>query len=216
MIIKQNKIPTLYIQLKTSTVGTHTTNTRTRSLLGVRFFFFIRSDLCEKMGRKMEYLAMKTDHPAPTQSMNSDMNELKIAAKRLINDATKVGGLGFGTSFLEWVSSFAAIGEFGKWVTFIAVVLRLFFPRYFPDWLEMPGSLILLLVVAPNFFAHTLRENWVGVFICLIIGCYLLQEHIRASGGFRNSFTQTNGISNTLGIILLLVYPIWALVVDFI
>ncbi|KAF5958185.1 hypothetical protein HYC85_005410 [Camellia sinensis] len=102
------------------------------------------------MGRKMEYLAMKTDHPAPTQSMNSDMNELKIAAKRLINDATKVGGLGFGTSFLEWVSSFAAIlpsvlfnflrGEFGKWVTFIAVVLRLFFPRYFPDWLEMPGS----------------------------------------------------------------------------
>ncbi|CAL5371135.1 unnamed protein product [Camellia sinensis] len=212
----------------------------------------IRSDLCEKMGRKMEYLAMKTDHPAPTQSMNSDMNELKIAAKRLINDATKVGGLGFGTSFLEWVSSFAAIyllildrtnwrtnmltsllvpyiffslpsalfnflrGEFGKWVTFIAVVLRLFFPRYFPDWLEMPGSLILLLVVAPNFFAHTLRENWVGVLICLIIGCYLLQEHIRASGGFRNSFTQTNGISNTLGIILLLVYPIWALVVDFI
>lgn len=76
----------------------------------------------------------------------------------------------------------------------------------------MPGSLILLLVVAPNLFAHTFRDSWVGTVICLLIGCYLLQEHIRASGGFRNSFTQSNGISNTVGIILLLVYPIWALV----
>ncbi|XP_057498418.1 cold-regulated 413 plasma membrane protein 2-like [Actinidia eriantha] len=202
------------------------------------------------MGR-MDYLAMKTD-PAAAELINSDINELKIAAKRLFNHATKLGGLGFGTSFLKWVASFAAIyllildrtnwrtnmltsllvpyiffslptvlfsffrGEFGKWVTFIAVVLRLFFPRHFPDWLEMPGSLILLLVVAPSFFAHTLKDSLVGVFICLIIGCYLLQEHIRASGGFRNSFTQTNGISNTLGIILLLVYPVWALVIHFI
>lgn len=79
------------------------------------------------------------------------------------------------------------------------------------DWLEMPGSLILLLVVAPNIFAHTLRDSWIGTAICLLIGCYLLQEHIRASGGFRNSFTQSNGISNTVGIVLLLVYPIWAL-----
>ena len=83
------------------------------------------------------------------------------------------------------------------------------------DWLEMPGSLILLLVVAPNFFAHTLRGSLIGTVICLLIGCYLLQEHIRASGGFRNSFTRSHGISNTLGIILLLVYPVWALVVHF-
>ncbi|CAI9780736.1 unnamed protein product [Fraxinus pennsylvanica] len=103
-------------------------------------------------------------------------------------------------------------GEVGKWIAIIAVVLRLFFPQHFPDWLEMPGSLILLLVVAPNFFAHTLRDDLVGVAICLAIGCYLLQEHIRASGGFRNSFTKSRGISNTVGIILLLVYPIWALV----
>ncbi|MCD7472239.1 60S ribosomal protein L34 [Datura stramonium] len=56
----------------------------------------------------------------------------------------------------------------------------------------MPGSLILLLVVAPNLFAHTFRDSWVGTVVCLLIGCYLLQEHIRASGGFRNSFTQSN------------------------
>ncbi|KAH7852830.1 hypothetical protein Vadar_029794 [Vaccinium darrowii] len=205
------------------------------------------------MGRRsMGFLALKTD-PAAAEMIDSDINELKIAAKRLISHATKLGGLGFGTSFLKWVASFAAIyllildrtnwktniltsllipyiffslpsvlfnflrGEVGKWIAFIAVVLRLFFPRHFPDWLEMPGSLILLLVVAPSFFADTLKDsNWVGVIVCLIIGCYLLQEHIRVSGGFRNSFTQPHGISNTVGIILLLVYPVWALVLNFI
>lgn len=83
------------------------------------------------------------------------------------------------------------------------------------DWLEMPGSLILLLMVAPDFFAHTLRDSWIGILICLLIGCYLLQEHIRATGGFRNSFTQAHGVSNTMGIVLLLVYPVWALVLHF-
>ncbi|QHO19146.1 Cold-regulated 413 plasma membrane protein [Arachis hypogaea] len=104
-------------------------------------------------------------------------------------------------------------GEIGKWIASIAVVLRLFFPRHFPDWLELPGSMILLLVVAPDFFAIKMRNNWVGLAIDLAVGCYLLQEHIRASGGFRNSFTQKHGISNTLGILLLLVYPTWALVI---
>ncbi|KAE9466926.1 hypothetical protein C3L33_01173, partial [Rhododendron williamsianum] len=227
------------------------------------------------MGRRsMGFLA----DPADAEMIDSDINELKIAAKRLISHATKLGGLGFGTSFLKWVASFAAIctGYFrklasgesrqtlvqatnpgfllqllvdtgsyklenqysdftssplyflqpsfgvvqflkvGKWIAFIAVVLRLFFPRHFPDWLEMPGSLILLLVVAPSFFADTLKDSWVGVAICLIIGCYLLQEHIRVSGGFRNSFTQPHGVSNTVGIILLLVYPLWALVLKFV
>ncbi|KAF2295113.1 hypothetical protein GH714_031558 [Hevea brasiliensis] len=230
------------------------------------------------MGR-MEYLKMSTDQ-VPADLIKSDLNELKVAAKRLINDATRLGGLGFGTFsqmgcffcchiypffFVSSVHHLATHslrlthpnaypkryllildrtnwrtnmltsllvpyiffslpsvifnflrGEVGKWIAFIAVVLRLFFPRHFPDWLEMPGSLILLLVVAPSFFAHTLKDSWVGVLICLLIGCYLLQEHIRASGGFRNSFTQSHGISNTVGIILLLVYPVWALVLHFI
>ncbi|URE22900.1 Cold acclimation protein [Musa troglodytarum] len=106
-------------------------------------------------------------------------------------------------------------GEVGKWIALIAIVLRLFFPRHFPDWLEMPAAFILLVVVAPGFFAHTVRNGHAGVFVCLAIGCYLLQEHIRASGGFRNSFTKSHGISNSIGIILLLVYPIWRLVVHF-
>ncbi|KAI5665856.1 hypothetical protein M9H77_15709 [Catharanthus roseus] len=206
------------------------------------------------MGRRsVDLLAMKTDEGQVTAEMiNSDINDLKVAAKKLMSHASKMGGLGFGTSFLKWIASFAAIyllildrtnwrtnmltsllvpyiffslpaalfhflrGEFGKWIAFIAVILRLFFPRHFPDWLEMPGSLILLLVVSPGFFSHTLKDSWAGTVICLLVGCYLLQEHIRASGGFRNSFTQSHGISNTLGIILLLVYPIWAIVVHFV
>ncbi|XP_073024061.1 cold-regulated 413 plasma membrane protein 2-like [Primulina eburnea] len=103
-------------------------------------------------------------------------------------------------------------GEVGKWIAFIAVILRLFFPRRFPDWLELPASLILIIVVAPSLFADVVKGHWVGLVICLIIGCYLLQEHIRASGGFRNSFTRGNGISNSIGILLLFIYPVWALV----
>ncbi|RWW67953.1 hypothetical protein BHE74_00024561 [Ensete ventricosum] len=120
-------------------------------------------------------------------------------------------------------------GEFGKWIALIAVILRLFFPRRFPvnsklalclacdfaDWLEMPGALILLLVVSPGFFASTVRDSLIGVIICLAIGCYLLHEHIQASGGFRNSFTKTHGVSNSIGIILLLVYPICHLFLHF-
>ncbi|KAF7828786.1 cold-regulated 413 plasma membrane protein 2-like [Senna tora] len=163
------------------------------------------------MGR-MDYMGVK----AESSLVDSDMNELKLAAKKLINDAVKLGGLRAGTSFIRWLASFAAIGEVGKWIAFTAVVLRLFFPRHFPDWLEMPGSLILLLVAAPNFIAVTLRHSWVAIVLNLIIGCYLLQEHIRASGGFRNSFTQTHGISNTIGILLLFVYPVWSLVIHFV
>ncbi|KAF2295122.1 hypothetical protein GH714_031597 [Hevea brasiliensis] len=59
------------------------------------------------MGR-MEYLKMSTDQ-VQADLIKSDLNELKVAAKRLINDATRLGGLGFGTSFLKWVASFAAI-----------------------------------------------------------------------------------------------------------
>ncbi|XP_020276377.1 cold-regulated 413 plasma membrane protein 2-like [Asparagus officinalis] len=105
-------------------------------------------------------------------------------------------------------------GEVGNWIAFVAVVLHLFFPRHFPDWLEMPASLILLVVVAPGFFATTIRDDVVGVIICLVIACFLLQEHIRASGGFRKSFTQSKGVSNTIGIILIMVYPVWGLLLS--
>ncbi|ONK74609.1 uncharacterized protein A4U43_C03F8250 [Asparagus officinalis] len=200
---------------------------------------------------KMGYLKMKTDEIS-SDLIESDLRELGIAATKLANHALVLGsGLGFGTTFLKFLASLAAIyllildrtnwktnmltsllipyiflslptvifsllrGEVGKWIAFIAVVIRLFFPRHFPDWLEMPGSLLLLLVVSPSFLADTVRGGIIGVIICLIIACYLLQEHIRASGGFRNSFTQSKGVSNTIGIVLIMVYPVWRLVIYF-
>ncbi|KAA3463335.1 cold-regulated 413 plasma membrane protein 2-like protein [Gossypium australe] len=197
----------------------------------------------------MSYLAMRTKQEA-TYQLSSDYKELVFAAKKLANHAIKLGSLGFGVSFLEWIASFAAIyllildrthwktnilttllipyiflslpgilfsafrGDIGKWIAFVAVVLRLFFPRHFPDWLELPAALVLLIVVAPSLFSSTLRSSLVGVIICLAIACYLLQQHVRASGGFRNSFTKAHGVSNTVGIILLLVYPAWALLIE--
>ncbi|TMW94130.1 hypothetical protein EJD97_010724 [Solanum chilense] len=204
------------------------------------------------MGMKKSYLAMKTESSIGSDVIDSDLKEIGIAAKKLANHAIMLGGIGFGTSFLKWIASFAAIyllildrtnwrsnilttllipyiflsfpsllfglfrGDFGKWLSLIAVITRLFFPKHFPDWLEAPAALVLLMVVSPSFLADTIRDNWIGTFICLVIGCYLLQEHIRASGGFRNSFTKAHGISNTIGIILLLVYPVWALILHFV
>ncbi|WVZ01933.1 hypothetical protein V8G54_022739 [Vigna mungo] len=162
---------------------------------------------------------MGFEEEAVVQLINSDFRDLSVAANQLANHVVKLGGIGFGASFFGLIAAIAAMGEIGKWIAVIAVVLRLFIPRHFPgmivtaDWLELPGALILLIVVAPSLFANTFRNNIVGVVVCLIIACYLLQEHIRASGGFRNSFTKAHGISNSIGIILLLVYPIWALVV---
>ncbi|CAL9228248.1 unnamed protein product [Arabidopsis halleri] len=198
------------------------------------------------MGR-VEFLAMKTEEENKANLINSDLNEFVAAAKKLVKDVGMLGGLGFGTSFLQWAASISAIyllildrtnwrtkmlttllvpyiffslpsvifhffsGDFGKWIALIAITVRLFFPKEFPDWLEIPAGLILLIVVAPSLIAWTLRESWVGAVICLVIACYLFHEHIKASGGFKNSFTQKNGISNTIGIVALLVYPVWTI-----
>ncbi|KAL6211617.1 hypothetical protein ACLB2K_012959 [Fragaria x ananassa] len=195
------------------------------------------------------YLRMKTGSVA-NDLINADFKDLAAAAKKLATHAVHLGSLGFGTTFLEWVASFAAIyllvldrtnwktniltgllipyiffslpslifsifrGEIGSWIAFVAVILRLFFPKRFPEWAELPAALILLMVVAPSLIATTVRDDWIGVAICLVIAAYLLQEHIRASGGFRNAFTQPHGVSNTVGIICLFVYPVWALVLD--
>ncbi|XP_021731665.1 cold-regulated 413 plasma membrane protein 2-like [Chenopodium quinoa] len=200
--------------------------------------------------KQMDYLKMKTEDEFPSNQLSSDLKEVHNAAKKLASDVIRLGGLGFGTSFLQWIASFSAIyllvldrtnwkteiltgllvpyiffslpgilfnllrGEVGMWIAFVTIILRVFFPQRFPDWLELPGSVIIIIVVAPSLLASYVRGGWIGAAICLAIGCYLLQEHIRASGGFRNSFTRANGVSNTVGIILLLVYPIWFLIVN--
>nr|XP_018683007.1 PREDICTED: cold-regulated 413 plasma membrane protein 2-like isoform X2 [Musa acuminata subsp. malaccensis] len=197
------------------------------------------AEMAEEM--RSGYLRMKTDDYASVGGgggddlIRSDLQELGVAGRKLANHALMVVGgyllildrtnwrtnmltsLLIPYIFLSLPSVLFSLlrGEFGKWVASIAVILRLFFPRHFPDWLEMPGALILLLVVSPGFFASTVRDSLIGVITCLAIGCYLLHEHIQASGGFRNSFTKSHGVSNSIGIILLLVYPIWHLFLHF-
>ncbi|TVU44829.1 hypothetical protein EJB05_04289, partial [Eragrostis curvula] len=106
-------------------------------------------------------------------------------------------------------------GEIGRWIAIIAVVLRLFYPRHFPEWLELPGAISLLVAAAPNLVAYTFRADLLGELVCLIIGCNLLQEHIRASGGIKAAFKKGKHVSNTMGILLLFIYPVWALVLGF-
>ncbi|KAK6159424.1 hypothetical protein DH2020_006738 [Rehmannia glutinosa] len=52
---------------------------------------------------------MKTDSEAASELIGSDLKEVGHAVKKLANHAIKLGGLGFGTSFLKWVASFAAM-----------------------------------------------------------------------------------------------------------
>lgn len=53
-------------------------------------------------------MALNSD-PLMEELINSDINELKIAATRLLEHATKLGGKGLGTSFFKWLASFAAM-----------------------------------------------------------------------------------------------------------
>ena len=52
---------------------------------------------------------MKTEDEISTDQISTDFNEIANAAKKLASDAIKLGGLGFGTTFLQWVSSFSAM-----------------------------------------------------------------------------------------------------------
>ncbi|KAG9148185.1 hypothetical protein Leryth_014101 [Lithospermum erythrorhizon] len=61
----------------------------------------------------------------------------------------------------------------GETLVNVAVILRLFFPKHFPDWLELPAALILLIAVAPSLVVYELRGTLIGLLICLGIGCYL-------------------------------------------
>ncbi|KAK2996547.1 hypothetical protein RJ639_025719 [Escallonia herrerae] len=214
---------------------------------------------------KKNYVGRKSESAVLSELLGSDLKEVAHAAKRFASHAIKLGSLGFGTSFLEWIACFAAIigshklenehaygtanplhlpessfltvqlvqcyassshdvFQVGYWIKALVhssclqvvhITLVLENLVAFTDWLDMPAALILIIVVAPSLLADTLRDSILSAVICLIIGGYLLQEHIRASGGFRNSFTKSHGISNSVGIILLLVYPVWALVLYF-
>ncbi|KAJ7550971.1 hypothetical protein O6H91_07G127100 [Diphasiastrum complanatum] len=100
-------------------------------------------------------------------------------------------------------------GEIGKWIAFVAVVIRLFFPNLVRDKFELPAAIVILLVTLPSLIANQFRDSIFAIIVSLIIGAYLLHQHIQATGGFRNAFAAKRGIPITIGILLLFVSPLW-------
>ncbi|KAL2613623.1 hypothetical protein R1flu_025315 [Riccia fluitans] len=109
-------------------------------------------------------------------------------------------------------------GDIGLWLAFIAVVMRLFFPEHISgnvkEHLELPACLILLVVTAPDMLLKV-RFTWIGETISLLIGCYLLYDHINAAGGFRQAFA-ARGAPISIGILLLFVAPIFQIILPII
>jgi hypothetical protein len=101
-------------------------------------------------------------------------------------------------------------GDIGKWIAFIAVVIRLFFASQFSQTihgdLELPAAFILLIVVAPSVIVDV-RGTVISSIVCLIIGTYLLVQHIKNAGGFKAAFGETRGVAHTVGILLLFIPP---------
>lgn len=63
------------------------------------------------MGKIEKYLAMKTDN-SDLDQIGSDLNELGLAARNLASHAVHLAGglgLGFGSVFLQWLASLAAM-----------------------------------------------------------------------------------------------------------
>ncbi|CAN6544194.1 unnamed protein product [Malus baccata var. baccata] len=179
------------------------------------------------MAINQSYLKMMTESDA-ADLISNDFKVLSAAAKKLAGHAVRLGSLGFGTSFLKWVASFAAmyvicllVLDWTLWFMLsvdlgsnkleIEHSYRAIDPLHFlhpsfnivrhlqgREWLELLAVLIPLIVIAPSLYADTVRGEWI--------------EHIRAAGGFRDAFIKPGGISNTVGIIILFVYPVWAIV----
>ncbi|KAM1986563.1 hypothetical protein ACFX15_033932 [Malus domestica] len=60
------------------------------------------------MAINQSYLKMMTESDA-ADLISNDFKVLGAAAKKLAGHAVRLGSLGFGTSFLKWVASFAAM-----------------------------------------------------------------------------------------------------------
>lgn len=84
------------------------------------------------------------------------------------------------------------------------------YPMFLTGDLELPASFILLIVAAPGHVVDV-RGSIFRDIIALCIGGFLLAQHIKNAGGFRQAFAESRGVSHTIGIILLFVAPVWVI-----
>lgn len=52
---------------------------------------------------------MRTERVSSSDLIRSDLKDFAAAAKNLANHSIKLAGLGFGTTFLEWLAALAAM-----------------------------------------------------------------------------------------------------------
>lgn len=108
------------------------------------------------MGKK-SYLAMRTEQET-SDLIVSDIKDLSKAAKKLANHAIKLVGLGFGTSFLEWLASFAAmyaslsLSSSLLVMAFLSVLLECLF-------LRISISLAYIPIIVDGVFYRLIGEN---------------------------------------------------------
>lgn len=79
------------------------------------------------------FIAMKTgpQQDDAIQLINSDFQDLSRAATNLARHAVKLGSLGFGTSFLQWVASVSAMYDLSLSFSSFCIVLVISSDLYF-------------------------------------------------------------------------------------
>lgn len=95
-------------------------------------------------------------------------------------------------------------GEYGLWVAFLALLVRLFYQ--IPGELELPLVFVLLVITAP-FQALDFRGTTAALVVSACVAAYLAYEHFKAAGGVKESFREWT-ILASLAVIVLVVVPI--------
>ncbi|XP_059438281.1 cold-regulated 413 inner membrane protein 1, chloroplastic-like [Corylus avellana] len=90
-------------------------------------------------------------------------------------------------------------GEYGVWIAFLALLVRLFF--FIPGELELPFVALVLVLVAP-YQALNLRGTQAGAIISLLIAGYMAFQHFSRAGSLQKAFDQ-GSIVATLAIIFI-------------
>ncbi|MCO5611412.1 hypothetical protein L7F22_065665 [Adiantum nelumboides] len=76
-------------------------------------------------------------------------------------------------------------GEYGLWAAFLALLVRLFY--YIPGELELPLTLLLLVITAP-YQVMDLRGTTGAPAACACVAAFLAYQHFAGTGGLNKSF----------------------------
>ncbi|CAO2204284.1 unnamed protein product [Urochloa humidicola] len=99
------------------------------------------------------------------------------------------------SSAMSWIK-----GDYGRWLAFLGLLLRLFY--FIPGELELPLSIILLVMTAPYQFI-VLRGSEDGAILSMAIVVYLTFQHFIGVGSLRKAFGRESIVA-TLAIITLM------------